>query len=274
MNPKTAKVFGDVGLVLGPASLVGIVAPLADIDAKSTALLTLCVAVACGLFHYRTFVDHLVPSSYALIALCVGITGYAFSYEAPLLKSTGLIGYYPQSNSFLPELKPRISSTTKELLLIGTHFYITAEECHDDLLDRLNHGVDIKVLILQPESPRLGLIAKDFGVESQNLLSECAAGIEDLNRLRKDWEKAQAESENPGTLEVRTFDLCPKMRMYAFDPGTAKGDAYVVPYGNMLNSPQTPGYLFRASKGSAAESYVAGFRKLWRESQPLASPAP
>ena len=70
------------------------------------------------------------------------------------------------------------------------------------------------------------------------------------------------------------FEASPKMRAYFFDGATGHGRAYLVPYMNKLNSPQSPGYLFSVKKDGVAEIYLAGIRKLWQEAIPLENVAP
>ncbi len=271
---RSHKILTDIGLILGPATLVGIFAPVMDISTRDTAVLSLATVFLISLCHYRQKVNSFVPSSLALAILLVCILIYYFAYENILLKDTGLISYTKKSNDYLGELSKLIAEAKDEVLFFGTDFHITVEDKREDLLKKLSEGVNIKYLVLNPKSKRLDLLASDFDVNTEKLRSESQDGLQGLITLNQRWSEVKNRSENPGSLEVRLFEASPKMRAYFFDGATGHGRAYLVPYMNKLNSPQSPGYLFSVKKDGVAEIYLAGIRKLWQEAIPLENVAP
>jgi hypothetical protein len=263
------KILTDTGLILGPATLVGLFAPLMDISTRDTAILSLATVVLISLCHYRHIVNTFVSSALALAVLVICGLIYYFAYENILLKDTGLISFTKKSNDYLGELGKLIAESKDEILFFGTDFHITVEDKREDLLKKLSEGVNIKYLVLNPYSNRLSMLASDFDVNIEKLKSESLDGLQGLLTLDKRWSDIKDKSQNPGTLEIRLFDATPKMRAYFFDGGSGHGRAYLVPYMNKLNSPQSPGYLFAIKKDGVAEIYLTGIRKLWQEAIPF-----
>lgn len=266
---RLQKLLTNLSLLLGPASLVGLAAPLADISARDTAVLSFATIVLISLCHYRQKINTTIPSALALAMLSSLALLYYFTYDNILLKDTGLIRFYKKSNDYLAEVSKFITESHDEIFFFGTNFHITAEDRREELLNKLNEGTEIKFLVMNPYSQRLDMLSGDFDVNTENLRSESLSGLEDLVTLEKRWADLKGKSSNPGTFEVRLFDTSPKMRAYFFDASNEKGKAYLVPYANKLNSPQSPGFLFEMKKGGVAEIYLKGIKKLWHEAIPL-----
>ncbi|WAK01354.1 hypothetical protein [Methylobacter sp. YRD-M1] len=266
---KLQKLLTELGLFLGPASLVGLAAPVADISSRDTAILSFATIILISLCHYRQKINSTIPSALALAVLFTLALLYYFTYDNILLKDTGLIRFYKKSNDYLAEVSKFIADAHDEVLFFGTNFHITAEDRREELLSKLNEGLDIKFLVMDPYSQRLGMLATDFDSDVENLKKESMSGLEDLVLIEKRWSEFKNKSSNPGTFEVRLFDTSPKMRGYFFDANSAKGKAYLVPYANKLNSPQAPGFLFEMKKDGVAGIYLTGIKKLWQEAVPL-----
>jgi len=266
---KFNTLLTETGLILGAATVVGIIAPLMDISTRDSAVLSVSTILLVSLCHYRQAIDQNISSALSLAVLVICALVYYFSYENIILKDTGLISFSKKSNDYLGEISRLIADSKREMILFGTDFHITVEDKREQLLKKLGEGVDVKFLILNPYSTRLEMVAADFDVNPEKLRSESIDGIQGLLTLVKRWSDIKAQSQNPGVLDVRLFDSAPKMRAYFFDGGSSGGRAYLVPYMNKLNSPQIPGYLFEVKKDGIAEIYLSGIRKLWQEAMPL-----
>lgn len=266
---KIHKLLTDTGLILSPATVVGLFAPLMGVSTRDTAVLSLATIILVSLCHYRHIINSSVSSVLSLAILVVCGLVYYFTYENILLKNTGLISFSKKSNDYLGELSKLITESRDEMLFFGTNFRITVEDKREDLLKKLSEGVNIKYLVMNPYSNRLDILASDFDMDIEKLRSEGLDNLQGLVILDKRWSEIKNRSQNPGTLEVRFFDASPKMRAYFFDGSSGHGRAYLVPYMNKLNSSQSPGYLFTISKDGIAEIYLAGIRKLWQEAIPF-----
>lgn len=266
MQGKLHHLLTELGLIFAPATLVGLIGAIADLSGRSTAVLSVCTAAIIALLHYRHIVDAKVSSAFCSALMIIGAVGCYFFYENALQKDTGLVLVSKKSNDYLGELGKLISQSKEEIIFFGFDFHITVEDKREQLIKKLNEGVNIKFLVINPFSKNIELLASDFDIDLTKLKSDSANGLQGMLALKKRWAEVGPNSPNPGSLEVRFFNTTPRMRAYFFDGATGTGHAYIVPYMNKINSPQSPGYLFSVKKDGISEIYLTGMRKLWNES--------
>jgi Domain of unknown function (DUF5919) len=192
-----------------------------------------------------------------------------FNYQNILLKDTGLIKWYRESNSYLSQIDLDVAKSEQEMWFFGTDFNISAGEHRDLLLKMLSKGMNINYLIFDPKSSHLKDLAADFNQTPAELQSECEKGLASIVELQREWQRMASNAAKPGQLQVRVFDTDPHARFYIFDPGRTEGKAYFVPYINDVNSPNAPGYLLKNVQRGVFQQYFGGIRKLWETSETL-----
>jgi hypothetical protein len=218
---------------------------------------------------FRGPINRYVPSS-ILAGLLVALSAvFFFSYQNILLKDTGLIRWYQQSNDYLSQIDLDIARSDQEIWFFGTDFNISAGEHRDLLLKMLSKGVNINYLILDPKSGHLDDLAADFNQSPAELRAECEKGLASIVELQREWQMASPTALKPGDLQVRMFETHPDARFYVFDPGSTEGTTFFVPYINDVNSPNAPGFLLRNVPKGVFQQYFGGIRKLWQKSETL-----
>lgn len=262
----TQTFLTQVGLVVGPATIVALLCQLIDLTARDTAAICLGVTLFIALIQYHVWIEAHLSSAWTLAALAAAMFLYYFTYENILLKDTGLSRYYKASNDFLGEdLGERIEGSADEIWFFGASFHISADDQNRRLLAALNRGVDVHYLILDPSSDRMDAIARDFDSTEENLRTDCEATMSDLNDIFREWNQVKKSARNPGRLQVRLFRSTPRFRGYFFDPGES-GQAYLVPYINRIASPDSPAFLFENCSSGVAQHFYAGMKRLWEDS--------
>lgn len=257
----------QLGLILGPASLVALFCQVLDASNRTTGASSLAAVCLTSICIYRRQINRTIPPT-LLTALLVALGAvFFFNYQNILLKDTGLIKWYRQSNQFLAEIEPEISKSRQEIWFMGTDFNISAGEQRDLLLKKLSDGVNIKFLIFDPKSPQLDELASDFDQSPAELRAECEKGLDSIIELQRKWQTQS--STRLGELDVRFFDANPRARFYIFDPNRTDGHTYFVPYVNDVNSPNAPGYLLQNIPHGVFQQYFDGIRKLWASSETM-----
>ena len=269
-HPVTHQILNQIGLTLGPASLITLLCQFAGVGVRDTAVICLASVVLLSIFLNYKRLDRRLSSSVVLVGFVFFLTLYYFTYENILLKDTGLQRYYKLSNDYLGDaLSQHIKEARGEIWFFGTNFHISAEDKRALLLEKLDKGVHIRYLVFDPFSKHLQRLADDFDSDPENAQNESILGLRDIAFMMGKWNKLKKDSRNPGMLEVRLYETTPRMRAYIFDPTSPGGKVYIVPYINKVNSPESPGFLFKTLDSSVADVYVRGVRKLWDESRPL-----
>lgn len=268
---KLYAILSQLGLILGPATVVALFCQFADMSPRNTAAVAIAVVLFVALCLNRSWINQALSSTLVVGVSLVGLLVYYFTYENILIKDTGLTRYYRASNDYLGDmLGTDIAAANDTIWFFGINFHISAEDKREAILGALKRGLNVRYLVVNPDSPQMAQIAYDFDSDPKNLADECRAGIRDLEFLQSRWEKSKLNEKTPGELEIRLFDSTPRMRAYFFDPGP-NGKAYVVPYINRVNSPDSPGFLFGNFEAGVAKTYFYGVSKVWQSAQPLAS---
>jgi hypothetical protein len=192
-------------------------------------------------------------------------TSYARHARADAARAhNAIVETFARSNDFLttgPDYSfvRLLGDTQREAWFIGTTFYISVDQFHDMLLERLQKGIDLHFLILNPDVENVRRVAGLLGVTEEELLPQCLAGIRTLRRLD---EEARA-SKAAGVLRVRLSREPLQLRMYLFDPRSERGFTYYIPQINGVNSQVLPGFL-AANKGAPyPAAYFEGVARIW-----------
>lgn len=257
------KILAQLGLLVVPTTIIAIFCQVLDVSPQVTGIISLGVILVVGVCIYRKFINHYVPSA-LLTALLIGLGMVFFlNYQHILLKKTGLIKYYAQSNDFLSEVDSHISQSQQEIWFYGVDFNISATQRRDLLLSKLENGIKVRYLIFNPKSTHIADLAKDFDQPENALRSELEKGLNNLLDLRKHWIERAASSAHPGELDIRIFETPPHFRLYVFDPGRPRGSTYFIPYAGSVSSTMLPGYLLENVDNGVYKAYFNAIRKSW-----------
>jgi len=174
------------------------------------------------------------------------------------------IRIYLRSNDFLNsaegvQFTSSLKMAKREAWFAGTTFYISVDQYHDLLLQKLADGVDLNFLVLDPYNGGAKNVADLLGVTEDELSSQCLAGIRTLERIRSEAQRAGA----PGVLNVKLSNQVFQSRLYFFDPKSDQGTTYYVPQINGTNSQFLPGFLVNNGHAKFASVYFNGLLKLW-----------
>lgn len=264
------RVFTRLGAVAGPPPLVGLTCQLIGLPTSTTAAISLTAVVVCAAVAAREQIDRHIPSSLLLLVLPIAACTYYLTHESPLLKQTGLAGYYNRSNDFLTsELIQRLRSAKEEVIFFGSSFHISAADARTELLSRLKDGVKIRYLMIDPFSPAVEEMAKDFNISAGELRSLISSSLRSILLLKKEWGEVERSTATPGELQVKLFNARPTMRVYVFDGNRPGSESYIVPYINRVNAPDSPGYIFKNRSDGAFSKYYSSVTQIWRDAEPV-----
>lgn len=269
MKSGISRILGDLGTLLGPTTLVALFCAALGVDSQRTAIYSIATVSFIACCYYRSWLSARIPSALVL-ATVVGLgTIFFFNYGNILLKDTGLIRRFVESSDVQAELGHEIARAQQEIWLFGTNFHISAVDRRPALLQKLQAGVKIRYLILNPAVSNLDVVAADFNQSVEELRAECLKGLRDVVELKRQWESAIHNTARPGELEIRLYNRTPSARMYVFDPAVPSGHSIYIPYMHGFNSPNLPGYLFENTANGVATAYFGGLRKMWNASTPV-----
>ena len=206
----------------------------------------------------------------ALITTAPFIVNKLAEYKSPVpeipKETIGLLQYYKNSNNFLLNTSPmniskEISKSKREIWFFGSNFYISAREQRKLLISKLQDGIDINYLVLDPESNQLPAVARAFDRNEDEFKEECLRSLNSLQELMKDYETINNQSK--GKLTIRIYNTTPRARTYFFDPNSNEGVTYYVPYMNRVRSRELPGFLLKNSDKNFHNVYFEGIENLW-----------
>jgi hypothetical protein len=216
----------------------------------------------------------------AIILPVVGsiLTAIITSIVAPLFKTsyvdlegkskTPILKIFDRSNDFLAsgdayQFPSLLKRAKREAWFVGTTFYITTDQYHDQLLSKLADGVDLNFLVLAPEGQAVSRVARLLGVAEKELVDNCMSGLRTLNRISSDARTAKVT----GALRVKIVDEPLQTRLYLFDPRTPAGHSYYIPQLNGTNSQTLPGFLASNSDADYLSAYFTSVLKMWNDSE-------
>ena len=116
-------------------------------------------------------------------------------------------------NSFADIIKD-----TNELLLAGVALSSAAKRYQPQLLERVKDGAKLQLLMLDPLSSDVELMAKSFKLSPVKLRDDIASTLDDLDILRK-----QANKNNPNSIEIRLLSHEPAISFALSNPRSKEG---------------------------------------------------
>jgi hypothetical protein len=188
--------------------------------------------------------------------------------SSPVTKSTKkeVARIFERSNDFLAtgdkqQFPLLLKQAKREAWFVGTTFFISVDQYHDVILNKLSEGIDLNFLVLSPDGDAVGKVAHLLGVTEKELASDCLTGIRILSRTAEEAQKVNY----PGTLRVRIIDEPVQTRLYFFDPKADEGYVYFIPQINGTNSQTLPGFLVENAVATYHSTYFTGVLRMWND---------
>jgi hypothetical protein len=157
----------------------------------------------------------------------------------------------------IPILRKAISEASREIIFYGIDLRVTIPVILDLLQERLQAGVRVKVLLLDPNAGWSTSLAPAISDSVETLREECRVSLRRLEALSK------RRGIEAGLLEVSTFDgLCPG-RLFGVDPDHSGGQLFYFPYMNGVAPTRLPGYIWPHRQDGPYTFYASELRRFW-----------
>jgi predicted acylesterase/phospholipase RssA len=181
----------------------------------------------------------------------------------------GVTAFYSESRDLQPDIAANIAASKASIAMVGTHFNISLDQRRDDLLRALERGVNVTVVVLDPNSQYFASAAANIGNEPTDLKEKCDVSLKYFRTLEKAWKLkyAAGETGTVGSLSLKYTEVPFMCRYYAFDSEAGKGELFINPYIDRLRSIESPAY--RLDTGSElGKKYVQSIRATMLRSKP------
>lgn len=153
------------------------------------------------------------------------------------------IAYCDGFYEVIPQLRSALIGALEEIVLCGVSLHLTIPVVQDVLLERMRAGVSIRVLLLNPESPRLNDYAELMASDVLTLRQENALSLHRLGTLGKQIKGVA--SAGVGCLQVGLIERAIQGRVCAIDSNTDRGQVFYFPYLDGVSDVQLPGYVWQ-----------------------------
>ena len=181
------------------------------------------------------------------------------SYAKVQAPDIGLVDYNRDSSA-LDHKAAWIRAAKREVWMIGATMHYTLSNCGQLILERVAAGLDVYLLIADPDGLDYESTARSFGQNRARLLSETTMTLDGCRDIARRLREAK------GSLQVRVMDRVFTSGVYFFDPQAEDGTMLLVPHIPGHDAPVVPGFLFRRVKGGLLEHYFEIYRSVWNGS--------
>lgn len=168
----------------------------------------------------------------------------------------GLVAYNRDSQA-LDNKAERIRSAKREVWMIGATMHYTVNNCRQLILDRVLAGLDVYLLVADPDGRDYESTARSFGQDRVTLMKETEmtlAACRDINRRL---------GEAKGSFQVKLMDRVFTSGVYFFDPQADDGAMFLVPHIPGHDAPIVPGLVFRKVRNGLLEDYFNIYKSVW-----------
>ncbi|NJL29205.1 MAG: hypothetical protein HC897_15645 [Thermoanaerobaculia bacterium] len=173
---------------------------------------------------------------------------------------------FRRSADFQGHVGRLIDGAKTEITLSAVHFNITVSDRREQLIAAVCRGVNVTLVVLDPDSTTVEITADSYGMRRGELKSECQTSLELLRGLRDEVRKINPGCPTPLRLLVTSH--LPRGRYMLFDPDSGDGHVVVVHYLDLTRSSHSPFYLFEAGSDTA-EGYIRACREAVRQGRDL-----
>lgn len=162
-------------------------------------------------------------------------------------------------DEFPPSLKSDFASA-KELWLVGIALTTPINAYYSVMEEKLRKGHNIKVLMLQPESPAVEMSETRAYVKGnvERANGEIHNSLQDFCELQK---------IAPSQMEIRTIPFLLGHGVVATDPDIPQGALYISNYPFKTKGGSLPRFVLRPKDGRWYELYRQELKNLWESSE-------
>jgi len=172
----------------------------------------------------------------------------------------GLIGCFTNSNEAQAAIGRRISASRSRIFLMATNFYYTPLLNITEFRNKIDEGVDVRFMVLNPMTTILPHVARSIAMPEADLRAENKLGLKTIIQLQMYADSRRRESVSAGEVAIRFFDSPSRGRSYVFDGW--EGESFFVPYA--CHGPTRPLPVYHcANRGQIAQRNISGMEELW-----------
>ena len=166
---------------------------------------------------------------------------------------------YRRSTHPLPKIMEYfLNNAEHDIWFVGANFPNTLTVRKQQIIKKLNDGIEMRFLIYNCCSSTTEDTAKRLGQEHNSFLQDCKTTVVNLWSVADQIKKIEQASR----LKVKVSSI-PTWRFYIFDKQHGSGMTFFVPYVFGENSPNLPGYLAPNTERGVLQAYFYGLERLW-----------
>ncbi len=173
----------------------------------------------------------------------------------------GLIDCYINFNEAQAAIGRKIADSKSQIFLMATNFYHTPILNRAEFEHKINRGVSIRFLVLNPMTVILPHVTRSIAMIEEDLRAENRLGLKTILQLQAYADSCRRESTSAGEVAIKLFDSPPRGRNYVFDG--PEGESFFVPYA--CHGPTRPLPVFHCvNSGQIARRNICGMEELWK----------
>jgi hypothetical protein len=172
------------------------------------------------------------------------------SFEQDYCSTPQIIQTYTASRDSQLEIGERLQRCRNRLILCGVQFAVSLSDWRDDYLVALTRGVDIDIVMLNPNGDAVGITAKSYGMKEAELKTECEDSLSKALALR-----TEAKKVSKGAVTIYLMNPLPRARYYIFDPEMPFGVLAFTAYLEDTRSSYSPTIVYRGDSSIAMKYY-------------------
>lgn len=233
----------DVYIII---TLAVVVAILSLIGAIPLGILSTAILATLGVLAYSTLATRRLLSE-----LSKSIALHVPQARTPLL-DRGAFGSFRDS-----------LNGVSTICLYGPSLHIMLSSHKEEFREKIRHGGDVRVLIFNPSSTNLAILADNLGVRQREIKSDITEAIEKCIDLIQG-------GLGIGKFEVRQTEMMPGYSMVIFNPSEQNGQMTVEFIGYHTIPNQRPHVELEATRdGRWFTFYLNQFDELWKSAAPI-----
>jgi hypothetical protein len=176
------------------------------------------------------------------------------------LLNPGLICCYTNATQAQAAIGRAIAASRSEMFLMATNFSYTPVLNIAEFRDKIDRGVNVRFMVLNPTTRMLAHIARGIAVSEEDLRAENKLHLKTIVDLQEYADSRRRQLTTAGEVTIRLYDSTPRGRSYVFDG--PEGESFFVPYASRGPTRPLPVYHC-TNNGKVARRYISGMEELW-----------
>ena len=185
---------------------------------------------------------------------------WQFRADKDVLLDPGLMRCYTNATEAQAAIGRAIAVSQSEMFLAAINFSYTPILNIAEFQDKIERGVNIRFMVLNPMTQILGYIARGIAMSEEHLRTDNKLHLKTIIDLQLYADSLRRELTTAGEVAIRLFDAIPRGRGYVFDG--LEGESFFVPYASRGPTRPLPVYHCTNS-GKVARRYISGMEELW-----------